>query len=99
MNWKSWPYWIKGILVGVVAYICFGIILSLVITSGGCGVRDIPVGGLVGNDVCEGYLSRFFYTLTAFGEETFSQPLLLVLFSFVGLILGFFYRKFKNREK
>ncbi len=49
MNWKSWPYWVRGVIIGLSAIVCGTIILSFLVASSSlCGFNTRPEG----NHVC-----------------------------------------------
>lgn len=93
MNWKSWPYWVKGgIVAGVLSfiiglyYILYGGLRSDILTAiyaPGLSVLFISKGGLFSGN----HPSLF--------EEFFAITLNGCVY---GVIIGWLYGKIKNRK-
>ncbi|KKU26975.1 MAG: hypothetical protein UX39_C0005G0013 [Candidatus Magasanikbacteria bacterium GW2011_GWA2_46_17] len=98
MNWKHWPYWVK--VFGV------GLLLPLIVLLIGyfTGTIQKAVSLVRGPQIFQGLISENLFNC-AYGESgllcEISAYLLTscLTFAIVGLIIGYLYGKFKNRNK
>jgi len=85
MNWKAWPYWVRGLLVGCVV----GVLVGIYILLNQEDLLNQPTCLAIG--ICDPYISLplLYITLAS----------LFVACSLLGAFLGHLYGKFKNRKQ
>jgi len=94
MNWKSWPYWVKGALLGIIFAIIFAMVIVSISNPSPGGPSATEVAFLLGIMVIGetfGYSFDFFYWSSAVIVH-------LGIFALIGALIGYLYSKFKNRK-
>ncbi len=101
MNWKSWPYWVRGALIGCV---CFIIPITLLWLPLGektsLWVFLIFIFSLVPSSiVSEFLLGPGGEGIPLFGITTLDIAGGIIFYAIVGAIIGYLYGKIKDHKK
>lgn len=103
MNWKSWPYWVKGGILGGSVGLVFA--LGLWTCTGKSYSGYSGFGGLICLPWALPVVALIYLTGGAWGFPSsisaLNSPFFLnvAIWAIVGSLLGYLYGKFKNRKQ
>lgn len=83
MNWKNWPYWVKGGIFGTILSIVFEIAITYSILSVPKINPSEPTRGIVVEIDPENFINYIMISL---------------VFLFIGALIGYVYGKIKQRK-
>jgi len=103
MNWKSWPYWVRGGIIGVLLCIVFILLIftyqSTIKGSAGW-LTPLELFTFVSSLPLQEFV---FWPLLGHGDNIFEEelaiPTTIISWFIVGVVFGYLYGKFKNRKK
>ena len=96
MNWKSWPYWVKGAVVGS----ALGVIIFLLLLF--WNAYPLWAIGILFFSLVPGFMLAGSFAIQDgnpipnFGVAAFSN---IIAYAIIGAFIGYLYGRFKNRKK
>jgi hypothetical protein len=108
MNWKNWPYWVRGVIVGLLIFVILFVVYMLFSGHLPDWLVYIFLIPMFIPMIISGHVTPYFCTPTIsnflFDDCLITGVIIAVIFTFMellicGALIGWFYGKIKSHHK